>query len=125
VNSKCLNREEFVVIGWTDPEGGCGYIGALLLGYGTGMTQAQLRQLLEGLKPLAVRRMPLLIPPPRASRFGSPFELSCVHWAKAEIVVEITYLTWTADGLLRHTVYEGVRENMRARDVVRQRPNAL
>ena len=50
--SKCLNREEFVVVEWTDPEGGRGYIGALLLGYftpegelvyagrvGTGMTQ--------------------------------------------------------------------------------------
>jgi bifunctional non-homologous end joining protein LigD len=31
VKSKCLNREEFVVVGWTDPEGGRGYIGALLL----------------------------------------------------------------------------------------------
>jgi hypothetical protein len=37
---------------------------------------SQLRQLLEGLKLLAVRTMPLLIPPPRASRFGSPLEPS-------------------------------------------------
>jgi bifunctional non-homologous end joining protein LigD len=33
VKSKCLNREEFVVVGWTDPEGSRSYIGALLLGY--------------------------------------------------------------------------------------------
>jgi hypothetical protein len=33
VKSKCLNREEFVVIGWTDPEGSRSHIGALLLGY--------------------------------------------------------------------------------------------
>jgi ATP-dependent DNA ligase len=39
-------------------------------------------------------------------------------------VVEITYLTWTEDGLLRHTVYQGVREDKSAREVVRQRPNA-
>jgi bifunctional non-homologous end joining protein LigD len=83
VKSKCLNREEFVVVGWTDPEGGCGYIGALLLGYfapqgelvyagrvGTGMTQNELRRLLEKLKPLAVRRMPDHAPPPRKTRLA-------------------------------------------------------
>jgi DNA ligase D-like protein (predicted ligase) len=104
VKSKCLNREEFVVIGWTDPEGGRGYIGALLLGYftpegellyagrvGTGMTQDELRRLSERLKPLAVRKMPLRAPPPRATRFGSPLVLSRVHWAKPEMVIEITY----------------------------------
>jgi ATP-dependent DNA ligase len=119
-------------------EGGRGYIGALLLGYftpegelvyagrvGTGMTQDQLRQLLERLNPLAVRKTPLRIPPPRSTRFGSPLELSRVHWAKPEMVVEITYLTWTEDGLLRHTVYQGVREDKPAREVVRERPNAL
>jgi ATP-dependent DNA ligase len=35
VKSKCLNREEFVVVGWTDPEGSREHIGALLLGYYT------------------------------------------------------------------------------------------
>ena len=35
VKSKCLNREEFVVVGWTDPEGSRSHIGALLLGYYT------------------------------------------------------------------------------------------
>ena len=33
VKVKCLNREEFVVIGWTDPEGSRPFLGALLLGY--------------------------------------------------------------------------------------------
>ena len=35
MKSKCLNREEFVVVGWTDPEGSRSHIGALLLGYYT------------------------------------------------------------------------------------------
>jgi ATP-dependent DNA ligase len=89
-----------VVVGWTDPEGGRRHIGALLLGYftpegelvyagrvGTGMTQDELRRLLERLKPLALRKMPFRIPPPRSNRFGSPLELSRVHWAKPEMVV--------------------------------------
>jgi bifunctional non-homologous end joining protein LigD len=137
VKTKCFNREEFVVVGWTDPEGGRGYIGALLLGFftpkddvvyagrvGTGMTQAELRRLLDKLKPLAVSGMPLHTPPPRKSRFGSPLELSRVHWVKPEMVVEITYLTWTEDGLLRHTVYQGEREDKPAREVVRKHPKA-
>jgi bifunctional non-homologous end joining protein LigD len=137
VKAKCLNREEFVVVGWTDPDGGRGYIGALVLGYftsqgklvyagrvGTGMTQDELRRLFEKLKPLVARRMPVHTPPPRKNRFGSPLELSRVHWVKPEMVVEITYLTWTEDGLLRHTVYQGEREDKPAREVVRAQPKA-
>ena len=39
--------------------------------------------------------MPLDKPPPRETRFGSPLELSRVHWVRPEVVVEMTYLTWT------------------------------
>jgi ATP-dependent DNA ligase len=40
-------------------------------------------------------------PPPRDSRFGSPLKLSRVHWVRPEVVVEVTYLTWTEGQLLR------------------------
>jgi bifunctional non-homologous end joining protein LigD len=39
--------------------------------------------------------------PPRDSRFGRPLELRKVRWARPELVAEVTFLTWTADGLLR------------------------
>ena len=64
---KCLNREEFVVIGWTDPEGARPFLGALLLGYydpggrlvyagrvGTGINDAELERLWRKLQPLAI-----------------------------------------------------------------------
>ena len=70
--SKCLNREEFVVVGWTDPEGSRSHIGALLLGYytddgrlhyagraGTGMTDKELKRLAGVLAPLQVPKMSL------------------------------------------------------------------
>ena len=38
---------------------------------------------------------------------------------RPELVAEVTYLTWTADGLLRHAVYEGLREDESPRDVGR------
>jgi bifunctional non-homologous end joining protein LigD len=56
-------------------------------------------------------------PPPRNSRFGRPPELSRVHWARPELVAEVTFLSWTADGLLRQVVYEGLREDKPAREV--------
>jgi len=133
LKTKCLNREEFVVVVWTDPEGSRPFIGALLLGYydpggrliyagrvGSGMPAEQLEDLLRRLQPLRTDRMPLDVTPPRSTRFGSPLVLSQVHWVRPELVVEVKYLTWTDDGLLRQVVYEGLREDKPARDVVRQ-----
>jgi DNA ligase D-like protein (predicted ligase) len=84
LKTKCLNREEFVVVGWSDPEGSRHRIGSLLLGYytpdgkhasgasdgsagkliyagraGTGMPDAELERLWHRLQPLAVPKMPI------------------------------------------------------------------
>jgi len=136
VKVKCLHREEFVVVGWTDPEGSRPWLGALLLAYydpdgrlvyagrpGTGIKQAELERLWRRLQPLATSKMPLEVPPPRTSRFGSPLVLSRVHWVKPELVAEVRYLTWTEDNLLRQVVYEGLREDKRAADVRRSPPH--
>ncbi|SDR03447.1 bifunctional non-homologous end joining protein LigD [Rhizobiales bacterium GAS191] len=124
IKAKCLKRQEFVAVGWTEPKGGRQGIGALLLGYydadgrllyagrvGTGMTDQELTDLAARLKPLAVDKMPLAVPPPRETRFGSRLELSRVHWVRPALVVEVTYSTWTDDGLLRQVVYQRVRED--------------
>ncbi|MER8601115.1 hypothetical protein NKH09_25060 [Mesorhizobium sp. M1339] len=136
VKSKCLNREEFIVVGWTDPTGSRPHIGSLLLGYytddgrlmyagraGTGITVAELKRLAGRLAPLQAARMPLDAPPPRESRFGSPLELSRVHWVRPEVVVEVAYLTWTVDNLLRQVSYQGERQDKPARQVVRSVPH--
>ena len=117
---KCLNREEFVVIGWTDPEGARSFLGALLLGYydpdgrltyagrvGTGISQAELERLWRRLQPLAIDRMPLDPPPPRSTRFGSPLVLSRVHRVRPELVAEIKFLTWTDDNLCARSSMKG------------------
>jgi len=69
------------------------------------------------LAPLQVARLPLAALPPRDSRFGSPLQLSKVHWVRP-----VTYLTWTEDNLLRQVSYEGQREDKPARQVVRSIP---
>jgi ATP-dependent DNA ligase len=65
--------------------------------------------------------MPLDMPPPQENRFGSPLELSRVHWVRPEVVVEVIYLTWTEGGLLRAVSYQGQREDKTARQVVRKK----
>ena len=80
------------MVGWTDPEGSRSHIGALLLGYytedghlhyagrvGTGTTDKELKRLSTVLAPLKAGKMPLAVPPPRDSRFGSPLKLpACI-----------------------------------------------
>jgi hypothetical protein len=67
--------------------------------------------------------MPLHVPPPRTSRFGSPLVLSRVHWVRPELVAEVKFLTWTDDNLLRQVVYEGLREDKPASEVRRPVPH--
>jgi len=98
------------VVGWTDPEGTRPWLGALLLAYydpdgrliyagraGTGIGHVELERLWHRLQPLGVPEMPLDVPPPRDSRFGSPLVLSRVHWVRPELVAEVKFLAWTDD----------------------------
>jgi bifunctional non-homologous end joining protein LigD len=68
-----------------------------------------------------VAKIAFSAPPPRGTRFGSLLVLSRVHSADPQLVAEITYLTWTADNLLRQTVYVGLREDKPADQVRRER----
>jgi bifunctional non-homologous end joining protein LigD len=76
LKTKCLHREEFVVVGWTDPEGARPWLGSLLLAYydptgrlvyagraGVGINEAELGRLWHRLQPLATSEMPLDVPP--------------------------------------------------------------
>jgi bifunctional non-homologous end joining protein LigD len=135
VKTKCVNEEEFVIIGYSEPEGSRPYLGALLLAYyddagsliyagrvGTGMSQAELKRLHDKLQPLRISEKPLDEPPPRSTRFGSPLVLSRVQWVKPKLVAQVRFLTWTADGLLRQVSYQGLREDKPAKDVRRPSP---
>jgi hypothetical protein len=82
----------------------------------------ELERLWRRLQPLAVSEMPLAVPPPRDSRFGSPLVLCRVHWVRPELVAEVKYLTWTGDNLLRQVVYEGLRKDKPAAEVRRSLP---
>jgi ATP-dependent DNA ligase len=87
---------------------------------GSGINTAELERLWHRLQTLATDKMPLDLPPPRSTRFGSPLVLSRVHWVRPELVAEVKFLAWTEDKLLRQVVYEGLREDKPAREVRRE-----
>lgn len=124
---KCSARQEFVIVGFTEPEGSRSYLGALLVGVwaddqlvysgkvGTGFTQKSLAALHSRLKPLQIAKSALANPPRGAESRG-------VHWVKPTLVAEVQFTEFTSDGRLRHPTFRGLREDKPARDVIRELP---
>lgn len=125
---KCLQRQEFVVLGFTEPAGTRKGFGALLLGLhadgglryagrvGTGFDQRTLLRLRERLDRLRVEDSPLAPDAlPQEARRG-------VSWVHPELVAEIAFTDWTRDGILRHPSFQGLREDKSAVEVVRETP---
>ena len=121
---KCLDRQEFVVAGFTDPEGSRSGFGALVLGVhdnlgrlryvgrvGTGFTEETLRDLHARLKKLETDATPFEKSPIGRAARG-------VHWVEPRLVAEVTFSGWTDDGILRHPRYEGLRKDKPAVEVV-------
>jgi bifunctional non-homologous end joining protein LigD len=123
---KCSMRQELVIGGYTDPEGSRKGFGALLLGVyesdgtlrysgkvGTGFNDATLKAMHPKLKALEISK-PAFANPPRG------YEAKGAHWMKPELVAEVEFTEWTNDGTLRHPSFQGLREDKKAKDVVRE-----
>jgi ATP-dependent DNA ligase len=94
--------------------------------FSTGMSEKTLRMLHGRREPLATSKTLLAVAPPRKTRCGGALALPKVHWVKPELVAEVTYLTRSDEGLLRYTVFVGLREDKQAREVgERRQPRAI
>jgi ATP-dependent DNA ligase len=123
---KCEASQELVVGGFTDPQGSRVGLGALLVGYfegddlvfagkiGTGFDTSLLLDLRRRLDAIEIAR------PPFTRAVGLPRLRA--HWVKPQIVVQASFIEWTANHKLRHPRLIGVRFDKRARDVVREQP---
>jgi DNA ligase D-like protein (predicted ligase) len=122
---KCVNEQELVIGGYTDPAGARVGLGALLLGYyddgaltyagkvGTGFDEQTLKTLATRLASRHRARTPFT--------HGDP-PMRGVHWVRPDLVAQIGFTEWTRDGQLRHPRFLGLRRDKPARDVVREQP---
>jgi len=134
--TKCVLEQEFVVGGFTDPEGARAGLGALLIGYydspsraarrgsgrlvfsgrvGTGFTQKGALELRRTLESIAQKSCPF-DPPPEGPLARS------AHWVKPQLVCEVAFTEWTSDGKIRHPAFKGLRADKKPKEVRRERP---
>ncbi|HEU4371559.1 MAG TPA: DNA ligase D [Methylomirabilota bacterium] len=111
---KCQLRQEFVIGGWTDPQGARGWFGALHVGVydgerlvyagkvGTGFDEAALRRIWDHLQPLARKTSPF--------EAGSPTGRGH-HWVEPTLVCEVRFTEWTEEGGIRHPAFLGLRDD--------------
>jgi len=120
---KVVRRQECVVGGWTEGRGSRAHFGALLLGVweggalvhightGTGFNERELARVAALLRPLETTTCPFATRPVANER---------PHWTRPEIVVEVGFTEWTADGMLRHPKYLGLRDDIHPANVRRE-----
>lgn len=121
---KCVTEQEFVVVGFTEPEGSRVGLGALLLAYnedgalryagkvGTGFDEATLRRLRATLDDLERAR-------PTLEDEGAPVE---AHWTRPVLVAQVAFSEWTRHGRLRHPRFVALRDDKEPDEVVREVP---
>jgi bifunctional non-homologous end joining protein LigD len=127
LKTKCLLRQEFVIAGYTPSKKGFPGFGALILGVyvkgkliysgrvGTGFSIKQRLALQQKLDRISQPAMPFAAQPKDPG-------LRDAHWAKPQLVGEVEFTEWTADGSIRHPSFQGLREDKQATEVVREEP---
>jgi bifunctional non-homologous end joining protein LigD len=128
---KIVRQQEFVIGGWTEPRNTRDYFGSLLLGVyepapshqspapsltyvghvGTGFDHKELARVMKLLKSLEISDCPF------RDRTQANEK---AHWVRPELVAQVKFLEWTADGRLRHPVYLGLRDDKKPEDVQRE-----
>jgi bifunctional non-homologous end joining protein LigD len=136
IKVKVTREQEFVIGGYTDPEGTRPHFGSLLVGVydknglkftgkvGTGFNDKLLRLLKGKMDALAQKDCPFEnLPEKRLGRYGQGVtraEMRRCHWVKPQLVAQVKFMEWTRDEKLRHPVFLGLREDKSATEVGRE-----
>jgi bifunctional non-homologous end joining protein LigD len=136
IKLKCVQQQEFVIGGYTPPQGARKHFGAILVGYyenkklvfagkvGTGFTAKSLAMLYKKFRAEERPDCPFVDLPSKQDgqwvQGITPSMMRKMHWVNPVFVCEIKFAEWTRDRKLRAPVFLGLREDKRAADVVRE-----
>jgi bifunctional non-homologous end joining protein LigD len=139
IKLKCVNEQEFVIGGFTPPQGARQHFGALLVGYydkkkllfagkvGTGFNTKSLASLHQKLKSEKRDDCPFADLPSRQGgqwvQGITPSMMRKIDWVNPAFVCQLKFAEWTRDGKLRQPVFLGLREDKKPAQVVRERPS--
>lgn len=127
IKLKCRLRQEFVIVGYTRPQGSRSGFGALLLAVnddtglvyagrvGTGFDQAALKSIYAQLTPLERKASPLAKPLTSAQARG-------VHWVEPNLVGEVQFAEWTREGVVRQAAFVGMRTDKPPAQIIHEQP---
>ena len=136
IKLKCINEQEFVIGGYTPPQGSRKHFGAILVGYyknkklvfaskvGTGFTAKSLATLHRKFQQQERESCPFVDLPSKQNgqwvQEITPSMMRKMHWVNPVFVCEIKFAEWTRDNKLRAPVFVGLREDKKASEVVRE-----
>ena len=128
LKTKCIKRQEFVIAGYTPSKNDFPGFGSLVLGVyeqgkliycgrvGTGFSIKQRLEIRKKLDRLSQTTMPFATIPKDPG-------LRQAHWAKPQLVAEVEFMEWTADGVIRHPSFQGLREDKKPTEIIREEPS--
>jgi bifunctional non-homologous end joining protein LigD len=136
IKLKCVNEQEFVIGGYTPPAGARKHFGAILVGYfegdrlifagkvGTGFTAKTLASLHKRFQERERDDCPFAdLPSKQGGKWIqgiTPSMMKKMHWIDPSLVAQIKFAEWTRDKSLRAPVFLGLREDKKAREVIRE-----
>ncbi len=133
IKVKAQNEQEFVIGGYTSPQGSRKFFGSILVGcyedgklmfasgVGSGFTHRTLEMLFKQFQKLRTENCPFANLPWRKSRGGfSMADMRRATWLEPRLVCQVKFFEWTRDGNLRQPVFLGLREDKRATEVTRE-----
>ena len=140
IKLKCVNDQEFVIGGYTPPQGARKHFGAILVGYykdrdlvfagkvGTGFTTKSLAALHKKFRAEERPECPFVDLPSKQNGqwvLGiTPSMMKKIRWINPKFIAEIKFAEWTRDGKLRAPVYLGLRDDKKPGEVLREAPPA-